>query len=1246
MDKIKKLLFAIMFIIVGIFFFSQNALGISSEEIFKRVLVNRVGGCYNWMFREQIQAREYVSFDSLIREGRGKSDSGSIIIPALNDSLNNIEEIDSEGRRVTNCCALFRGDASKAGGGPLDGTMKGLFEIYNIEVPESASDIQRLSNFMGEVLVYTIDTSKASNVQYCYRVYKKSNTTGVSDKLIGEHCRSEDSYPAKQVAWDFGADDDTKGNYTVTKAGNDEQIRVTWHLNLTCESGEVTGQACEYVHSVTTSKPKDDELNKQIELGLEASFGSSEEKPFYYTITKEETDSKDDSREVIYKKRGMGWENEVIKGVTKGAFDNRVAFTDGDKYDFYLQYLKRNYNRNQDVTINADSCLTEKPNQLVDKDNHRYYIYSSKDKGWCTVGLYSGENNTLNNSYVMTVFSEGERYELNDSVSTLSELINLMGTLDANAIDLAINQSSVSGEPSGNSENTCMNSGGAGSLGWIVCPVLEWLAEVSKDVYVEYVEPSLQIRPGLFNNDNSGEGAYQGWETFRNIANALFIILLLFVIFSQLTGIGIDNYGIKKVLPKLIISAVLINLSYVICQLCVDLSNILGNGFRSMFDSLGSSGDINFVITANEGSSEAIGVGATVLTSVVLLYAVVMGISALWANPAILISLLVSALGIFISIIFLFVLLAAREAAVVVLTVISPLAFACFILPNTKKLFDKWIKIGEGLLLVYPICGLLVGGGNYVSRLLLSTGYADSARSGSFITAFTAMIVGVVPIFFIPALLKGSFAAMGNLGAKISGVGDRLRRGATSGIRNTDRYKNLQQKGADRAKLKSLQRRAGGYVGKDNKFHERGIRGRIARTGVGRAFGMDRTMGQARGQFVQEQNARLDSISNLSNGVADAELQEAANARMRKEVKGDVGVAALERGHIYNDLMNERLKTDVEMELEPKPILDTDNLRIRTQNSINEAKADNMVLALPVDLPVAIQRRQSARDAQESKAALEEFNGMSDADLQTAINTSHGANGWYKPGTDHSSELRMAALLQSLESRGGREDDIIKIMDNNGANMISASAVKDTLARSSIYNLAAYGKKGVTGQTYDEFLIGANNGGTPGASLGEFIADNGVDKMDKDSLKDINKRIAAANATNNTALSQALSGVIGQDMLMEGAVNAKVPKVRDQMNQMIGERIKNMNSINDLNDFKFEEGYFASMNDDTAEVMLNSVRDWVQAKNPQLSQSQAEQHAKMALRSRFSNQINGAKSNNQTMAKISSSSKVHDIFFS
>ena len=366
-------------------------------------------------------------------------------------------------------------------------------------------------------------------------------------------------------------------------------------------------------------------------------------------------------------------------------------------------------------------------------------------------------------------------------------------------------------DPSGDGvKKTCMNSGGANTLGWIVCPLLDWMSDASQTLYDGFVEPALQVDPKLFTG-GPNDGTREGWEIFRNISNVVFIILFLFVIFSQLTGVGIDNYGIKKILPKLILAAILINLSYWICLVFIDLSNIVGNSIQQLFDYMGSglsmsSDAYQIDLTAS--------LGATALTSVALLGIIAVGIWSVIPEGVggILLVLVVAAISVIVSLFFLFILLAAREAAIVVLTVLSPLAFVCFMLPNTKNLFDKWWKLGEALLLVYPIAGLLVGGGNFVSQLLLVAG----AGSGSFFSAFVAMIIGVVPIFFIPTVLKNSFQGLGNLGAKISGLGkaagSRLSGTTDKAVRGSERFKNYQADRSRQRKIDAAKRTAARYT--------------------------------------------------------------------------------------------------------------------------------------------------------------------------------------------------------------------------------------------------------------------------------------------------------------------------------------------------------------------------------------------------------------------------------------------------
>lgn len=560
------------------------------------------------------------------------------------------------------------------------------------------------------------------------------------------------------------------------------------------------------------------------------------------------------SEEATYAKislRGNEQLSTVILNYSDNKYDySKIKFTDDEKYRLYQDYLKSVYGVTNitcgDTTLYGVGDYKARLwwKEKAQYSEYCYFNVDSKKKDIKVNGVYN-EDNTFGR------------------VMTLDEMIFVMNGLK-NTGDPGTYVDEPEPSPgTGETEQTCANSAAAESLGWILCPLLNVLSNAANDIYNNTVKPMLQIQPELFSQDDN-YGTKYAWDVFQNIANIIFVIIFLFVIFSQLTGVGIDNYGIKKILPKLIIAAILVNLSYYICLICVDLSNIIGNGLQSMFDNLPLSADgmATSITIAGESGSQSFSIVPTAITGVALLGVLVTGIWAVIANPAILLSLLVSALGIVIAIFFLFILLSARQAAVIVLTVISPVAFVCYLLPNTKKLFDKYIQLGKGLLLLYPICGLLVGGGNYVSKLLLSSGFA---RDNGIAAAFTAMIIGVVPIFFIPSLLKSSFTVLGNLGAKISGFGERIRGGATRGIRNMEGYKRAQERGTERG----TRIRAG--IGRDGKEKELSGFGRFMRGGK-------RNMARARSQYLKDQDARQREGSLMGVGFEAAQIGQKKKA--------------------------------------------------------------------------------------------------------------------------------------------------------------------------------------------------------------------------------------------------------------------------------------------------------------------------------------------------------------------------------
>ncbi len=402
----------------------------------------------------------------------------------------------------------------------------------------------------------------------------------------------------------------------------------------------------------------------------------------------------------------------------------------------------------------------------------------------------------------------------------------------------------------------CANQGGAQSLGWIICPILTWAGEAAQGVYDGAVEPALSVEPKLFND--SGSSVESAWAVFRDIANIIFAIIAMLVILSQLTGVGIDNYGIKKILPKLVVTAILVNISYVLCLLAVDISNILGNGLQGIFEGLKESLTVNMNVEGIDGGGKEILTTAGSMIGLAVLVYFVKATGKFWQAPQVALMLFIAAIGVVVSIFFLFILLSAREAAIVVLIVLAPVAMVLYVLPNTKSYFDKWLKMLGGLLAVYPITGLLVGGGNYVSALLLHTGMSEN-----FFGSLTAMIAGVLPIFFIPTVLRGSMNAIGNLGARITdfgrGTGSRLQRGAE----NSRAYKSLQEKAgmfANKHQFENAKKYMNGT----------GIRARIGRAVNGGRYGY---AGMAQ-QMIND----MEKDAKVSRLTSEAGVEAAATA--------------------------------------------------------------------------------------------------------------------------------------------------------------------------------------------------------------------------------------------------------------------------------------------------------------------------------------------------------------------------------
>ena len=440
---------------------------------------------------------------------------------------------------------------------------------------------------------------------------------------------------------------------------------------------------------------------------------------------------------------------------------NTLLVGDAELYAYYMNLLKDYFfsDRSSDDYWKCDADWNVYPAYT-----EAIAVSPSGVRGDCKISTSLAKSGTVNgfkyNSYYKEYEFDTAQVGTKLNVSALIAKINeLAGGLTDEELLVGAEESensNIGTEPSsGASEDQCKNSSGA--LGWFLCPVLNKVAEALGGLYSDAVKPLLTVNSGLFDSDS---GTRQAWDIMIGFANTLVAIFLLVVIFSQVTGVGIDNYGIKKSLPKIILVAVLVNLSYLICQLAVDLSNILGNSLESLMTSIdvgvGKSG-LDSIADDNiawfKAMFNAVSGGMVVIEGVSVVAAVA---STGWL-AGLIIPLLLFFVSALVAVLTFFILMGLRQAGVVLLIVLAPLAMVCYMLPNTKKWFDKWLKLFEALLLLFPMCGLMVGGGQLVSKILLSS-------STDYIMYFIGCVAMVAPFFFIPSLLKSSMAGLGSIG--------------------------------------------------------------------------------------------------------------------------------------------------------------------------------------------------------------------------------------------------------------------------------------------------------------------------------------------------------------------------------------------------------------------------------------------------------------------------------------------------
>lgn len=279
------------------------------------------------------------------------------------------------------------------------------------------------------------------------------------------------------------------------------------------------------------------------------------------------------------------------------------------------------------------------------------------------------------------------------------------------------------------------------NIGWLVCPVLRSAAKAGDYAFTFITKSFLVIETELFRGGRNG--TENAWALIRNIANAMFVLATLIVVYSLITGAGLSRYNIMKIVPRFLVMAIMVNISFYLCQAMIDIANIIGYGIINALGSVASTIGQSVMPLSTEIGSESspvlTEVTSSILSKVDVAWALLAPVAAVVLFAAVICSILI-------------VVLIARKTFVIALVLVAPLALVAYLLPNTEHYFKKWLNLFVQTLMLFPVIAFLLGVGQIVSAAIVQSGDSNykvendeytlsNPRGGTFSASATVHLV-------------------------------------------------------------------------------------------------------------------------------------------------------------------------------------------------------------------------------------------------------------------------------------------------------------------------------------------------------------------------------------------------------------------------------------------------------------------------------------------------------------------------
>ncbi|KKR03557.1 MAG: hypothetical protein UT31_C0016G0001, partial [Parcubacteria group bacterium GW2011_GWF2_39_13b] len=238
--------------------------------------------------------------------------------------------------------------------------------------------------------------------------------------------------------------------------------------------------------------------------------------------------------------------------------------------------------------------------------------------------------------------------------------------------------------------------------------------------------------PSQFGGFTKSAVVVVGWPIVRDLANMFFALILLIISFA--TILRIETYGMKQVLWRLVVAALLINFSLVIAGVIIDGSNVLTTFFtnpNSYKITDPTTGNTN---TAND-ISEAILAGLQVqkiyntnsspgdMQSSPQLQGDV-GFTTIFLNVILgIVFMMITAFVFFAAAVLFYI----RMIALWILLIFAPLAWLAMILPATRSLWNRWWHEFTKWIIFAPVYGFFI----YLTVSMLTNDVLKQSTSGA-----------------------------------------------------------------------------------------------------------------------------------------------------------------------------------------------------------------------------------------------------------------------------------------------------------------------------------------------------------------------------------------------------------------------------------------------------------------------------------------------------------------------------------